>query len=255
MGSDRWPLASLAEARRAANGEPQTGHRSPIGSPSVLYRRVLHVRHLRCRIGSLLLVVRSRQVRVVRIAWTDRIRLGPGTARRPRVRASLGIDRRGNPPRPAITSQLAAPTRRPILLRPRHHLHAFPSLCRNHAQRKRARTPRALNRIGTGHQGRWVTPAEQDTGPAVKTSNPRLSPRDAQRAVGGIRAWGENPGRRASSPTTVLRFAAIAHPDRKKLLKSSAQQRPRGCPTRPQIPGRAMLDRPGPASAACVRSR
>ena len=193
MGSDRWPLTSLPDARRAANGEPQTGHRSPIGSPSVLYRRVLHVRHLRCRIGSLLLVVRSRQVRVARIAWTDRVCLGPGTARRLCVQASLGINRRGNPPRPAITSQLAAPTRRPILLCPRHRLHAFPSLCWNHAQRKRARNPRAFNRIGTRPPGRWVTPAEQDTGPAVKTSNPRLSPRDAQRAVGGIRAWGRIP--------------------------------------------------------------
>ena len=60
VDSDRWPMTSSPEARRAANGEAQKGHKSPIGSPSLLYRRVLHVRHLRCRIGSLLLVVRSR---------------------------------------------------------------------------------------------------------------------------------------------------------------------------------------------------
>jgi hypothetical protein len=32
------------------------------------------------------------------------------------------------------------------------------------------------------------------------------------------------------------------------------QRRPRGCPALPQIPGRAMLDRPGPATALFVRS-
>ena len=35
-----------------------------------------------------------------------------------------------------------------------------------------------------------ATPAEQHASPAVKTSNPCLPPRDAQGAVGGIRAWG-----------------------------------------------------------------
>ena len=159
VASNRWPLTSSPEARRAANGEPQTGHRSPIGSPSVLYRRVLHVRHLRCGIGSLLLVVRSRQVRVARIARTGRVCLGPGTAPRLRVQASLGVDRRGNPPRAVIASQLAAPTRCPILLSPRHRLHAFPSLsfpslCWNRAQGRR-REPRAFNRIGTRPPGWW----------------------------------------------------------------------------------------------------
>ena len=45
-----------------------------------------------------------------------------------------------------------------------------------------------------------VTPVEQYAGPAVKTSNPSLAPRGAERAVGGIRAWGENPAAGASSP-------------------------------------------------------
>ena len=44
-----------------------------------------------------------------------------------------------------------------------------------------------------------VPPARaRQTGPAGKASNPRLSPRGADRAVGGIRAWTERPGRRAS---------------------------------------------------------
>ena len=62
-----------------------------------------------------------------------------------------------------------------------------------------------------------ATPAEQHASPAVKTSNPCLPPRDAQGAVGGIRAWGENLGRRAGSPATVLPFTAIAHPNRKEF--------------------------------------
>jgi hypothetical protein len=218
VGSDRWPLTSLPDARRAANGEPQTRHRSPIGSPSVLYRRVLQVRHLRCRIGSLLLAVRSRQVRVAPIARTDRVWLGPGTARRLCVQASLGLNRRGNPPRPAITSQLAAPTRRPILLRPRHRLHAFPSLCWNHAQRKRAKTRRAFNRIGTRPTGpmgnaRRATPAPQSK-PVTHAS--RLVTHNTPSVAFKL----GNPGRRASSPTTVLPFAALADPDRKKSART-----------------------------------
>lgn len=43
------------------------------------------------------------------------------------------------------------------------------------------------------HLADGVTPVEQYAGPAVKTSNPGLAPRGAERAVGGIRAWGENP--------------------------------------------------------------
>lgn len=69
-----------------------------------------------------------------------------------------------------------------------------------------------------------ATPAEQHASPAVKTSNPCLPPRDAQGAVGGIRAWGENPGRRASSPVTVLPFTAIAHPDAKSLPRTAQHE-------------------------------
>ena len=54
-------------------------------------------------------------------------------------------------------------------------------------------TPARSTELGRGHRAGGLTPVEQDTGPAVKTSNPRLSPRDAQRAVGGIRAWGRIP--------------------------------------------------------------
>jgi hypothetical protein len=62
--------------------------------------------------------------------------------------------------------------------------------------------PPQVNQVGTGHRGN--ARRKSGTGPAVKTSNPRLPPRDADRAVGGIRAWAENPGRRASYLVTLL---------------------------------------------------
>jgi hypothetical protein len=44
----------------------------------------------------------------------------------------------------------------------------------------------------------WRNAVEVGTGPAVKTSSPRLPPRSAGSAVGGIRAWTEHSGRTAS---------------------------------------------------------
>lgn len=72
-------------------------------------------------------------------------------------------------------------------------LHAFPSLVWGQRARMGARPPARSIRLGRGHRAGGVTPIEQDTGPAVKTSSPCLPPRDAQCAVGGIRAWGEIP--------------------------------------------------------------
>src|SRR5437868_724603 len=65
-------------------------------------------------------------------------------------------------------------------------------------------------RSGITPPGRWGNSPEQHAGPAVKTSNPRLSPRGAYTPSVAIRAWGENPGRRASSVTTVLAFRPFA---------------------------------------------
>ena len=199
----------------------------------------------------LLLAVPSHQVRVAGIARTDRVCLGPGTARRPRAQASLGIDRRGNPPRPVIASQLAAPPRRPILfVRVMIFPPSHPSV--GTTRKEEGENPARSTGLGRGHRAGGVTPVEQDTGPAVKTSNPRLSPRDAKRAVGGIRAWGENPGRRASSPTTVLPFAALAYPDRKEFARTSPHQSTDPAPTRPTVgtrplpPARAIVPTPRP---------
>ena len=100
------------------------------------------------------LFVRSRQARVPGIARTERDRFGPGTLGWRRVQASPGIDRRGNPPRAAIASQLTAPSGRLMVFCARHRVHAFVSLCWNRA-RKRARTPGAFDRIGTSPPDRW----------------------------------------------------------------------------------------------------
>src|SRR5436305_3059807 len=85
--------------------------------------------------------------------------------------------------------------------------------------RKRARTPRVQPDWDETTGAGGVTPVEQHAGPAVKTSSPCLPPRDAERAVGGIRTWGENPGRRASSPTTVLPFGPFACASLTSLLE------------------------------------
>jgi hypothetical protein len=100
------------------------------------------------------LVVRSRQVPVAGIARTDRVRHAPDIARCPSGQASLGSDHRGNPPRPAIASQLSAPTRSPIVVCPRHRLHAFPPLCEI-ARKEEGENPGAFNQIGTRPPGRW----------------------------------------------------------------------------------------------------
>jgi hypothetical protein len=78
-----------------------------------------------------LLVVRSRQVRVAGIARTEQACVGPGAVRSPGVQASLGIDRRRDPPRPAIAIELGAPALWEVACRTRHRLQAFPSLCRS----------------------------------------------------------------------------------------------------------------------------
>ena len=80
--------------------------------------------------------------------------------------------------------------------------------------------PRAFRHIGTRPPGRWGNARRSTaTGPAVKTSNPRLSPRGARSAVGGIRARAQNPGRRASSCSTLLRLHALCEPQLKGLLE------------------------------------
>ena len=113
-------------------------------------------------------------------------------------------------------------------------------------RKERERNPARLARLGRGHRAGGVTPVEQATGPAVKTSSPCLPPRDAERAVGGIRAWGENPGRRASSLTTVLPFGCFRTRTSKSL---------RGPSLRPWAHTAASRRRPLPTTPAPARLR
>lgn len=86
------------------------------------------------------LVVRSRQVPVAGLARTVRVCVGPGAIRWPGVQASSGTDCRREPPRSAIASQLATPTRCRIVFGLRHGRQAFPSLWWVRAE-ERGRTP------------------------------------------------------------------------------------------------------------------
>src|SRR6266566_1129208 len=80
-----------------------------------------HGRHLKCDIGApLVVVVRSRQVRVAGIAQTERTRFGPGTTRSPIGKAPLSIDRRREPARAALAIEFASRARCPVLP-PRPH--------------------------------------------------------------------------------------------------------------------------------------
>jgi hypothetical protein len=83
----------------------------------------------------------------------------------------------------------------------------------------RGREPRAVDQPGRSHRVGGVTPVEVRHGPAVKTRSRGLSPRGAGRAVGGIRAWAENSGRRASSCSTVLLSRAFVCADVKAVVR------------------------------------
>jgi hypothetical protein len=118
------------------------------------------------------------------------------------------------------------------------------------ARREEGENPRAFNQIGTRPPGRWgnarrATPAPQSK-PVAHAS--RLV---AQIAVGGIRAWGENPGRRASSDTTVLRFGPFAYAD----LKKSARTSPRASADSRQPPGPTPTDHAAPESRSHTPAR
>ena len=87
---------------------------------------------------------------------------------------------------------------------------SYPSI--GAARKKRARTPGRHQVASKQAGGSGCAPASAPTGPAVKTSTPRLSPRGADRAVGGLRTRAENSGRRASCPSTILPLRGACQP-------------------------------------------
>ena len=162
------------------------------------------------------LVVRSRQVGVAGVARTVWVCFVPGASRSPGVQASSGFNRRRQSQRPAIVCQLATPTRCRIVFSPLHGHQTFPSL--SGSREKSTRTRERSDTLGRGHRAGGVTPVEVRTGPAVKTSNPRLSPRGARSAVGGIRARAENP---AAGPAVHRLYSyrgRLHEPDPNNLL-------------------------------------
>lgn len=215
---DVLPPLSIARHRRfhptrqlprRASRTPE--HGSPIGSVSVavLCRRALHARHSKCGIGRPRLVLRSRRIRGAGIARTDRVRHGPGIVCSPGVQTALGINCLREPPRSRIAIEFASPARRRVLSPQGHRAHVFPSLCRVRTQ-GRGQQPRAFGQIETRPPGRWGN-AGRSTAPAPQskpvTHASRLVAQVAPLVALGLRA--ENPGRRASSPVTLLRLRAV----------------------------------------------
>src|SRR5947207_3798142 len=71
-----------------------------------------------------------------------------------------------------------------------------------------------------------LDPHHRPTRPIFGASSPRLTPRGAG-ARGGIRAWGEDAGRGASSLATVLPFGPFAYVDIKSLERLRAHRQTR----------------------------
>jgi hypothetical protein len=130
------------------------------------------------------------------------------------ARASRGPRDRLRPPSHLGTSTGHAPMRADPVLRPAPGTRDAKSLVSSGHDRaptspapSRARSPSwsptcLCTSPLVSHVGQ--TPQQNyGAGPAVQTSSPSRSPRGAQYAVGGMRAWGENPGRGADWLATL----------------------------------------------------
>ena len=141
-----------------------------------------------------------------------------------RRRASTACEIRRDPRSRSSSPRLRAAQ----LLSGRVMLLGLPSLCSVHAEGRGLEPPSAQrNRAATsGPVGRARAGRHAD--PAVKTGNPRLPPRGAGYcAVGGIRAWAGNPGRRPASCRHYSYRAPLCKPDLNSLLDSSRGGRDR----------------------------
>ncbi len=218
VDSDRWPMTSSPEARRAANGEAQKGHKSPIGSPSLLYRRVLHVRHLRCRIGSLLLVERSRS--------GTRKEEGDNPSR-----VQPDWDEATGPVEYRPQSETPAPQSQPVTHASRLVTQNAPSVAFGLGRRIPAAGPAQLRLYS--HSRRLRTP--------TANSLLRLIPMN-QRTPAPTRSTGRDttlPPARAAAPyaprpnTRIRRFAPVSRRSSRRLPKG-----PENRPERPRDPPR-----------------
>jgi hypothetical protein len=123
-----------------------------------------------------LLVVRTRQVRIAGIARTDHVCHGPGAITLPGVQTTLGVDRRRDPPRPAITIQFAPPTRRPVGSPVRHGPRSPPVPLSRPRKEEGSRTPARSYEIGTRPPSRWGS-ARRSTAPAPQSKPVAHAPR------------------------------------------------------------------------------
>ena len=95
------------------------------------------------------------------VARTERVCVGPGAIRSPRVQTSLGIHRLGEPPQSTIAIELGSPERCQVLWRVRHGFLGLPVPSLGpHGTQKEARTPVRWNKWGRDHQADGVTPVE-----------------------------------------------------------------------------------------------
>ena len=117
------------------------------------------------------------------------------------------------------------------------------------ARKEEGENPRVQRDRGRRHRAGGVTPVEQYTGPAVKTSNPGLAPRGAERAVGGIRAWGENP---AAGPAH-LRLYSHWRRLRERISKVARTSPRASAGSRQPPPGRPPTGRAEPWNSATRR--
>lgn len=169
------------------------------------------------------LVIRSRQVRVAGVARTVRVWVGPGAIRWPGVQASSGVDCRRKPPRPAIASQLATPTRCRIVSGLRHGRQALPSLWWVRAKRKRGQNPRAFNNVGTQPPGRRVN-AHRITAPAPQSKPVTPTSRLVAQTTPLV-AYGLGLRILAAGPARLRPYSCcgrLCEPDQKGLLRVRA---------------------------------
>jgi hypothetical protein len=132
------------------------------------------------------------------------------------------------------------------------------------ARRKRGEDPPSVDRVEARPPGRW---ANADRNPALAPQSKPVTPASrlvARSAVGGILAWAENPGHRASHLPTLLLLRPLWAPIPKFIAECHEQGRfaRGGCPIR-QIRRSHALRRhrqdvgssSGPAASLLVAAR
>ena len=109
-------------------------------------------------------------------------------------------------------------------------------------ERKRARTLARSIRLGRVHRAGGVTPVEVRHAPQSKPVTPALHASRRRSHRRWLRAWAENPGRRASSPSTVLLLRAFVWGTGVRSLEASPLAHgPAHCGSRPFAAANATL--------------